>query len=165
MKNKSLIISLLIFFIIGLLIYFVFFFANNNNTKTEDYSTTRTEANINTTPDNQNSLQEDMSNEDKSNENTSNENSDEPQNSEPKQEEQNSEPKPEKTETETEISSFSTKIHTKDSNRQNNVKITCSSLNDTLVENGATFSLCNTVGQATTSKGYKKAEIFDANRK
>ena len=66
---------------------------------------------------------------------------------------------------ETEIASFSTKIYTKDANRQNNVRITCSSLNDTLVENGATFSFCNTVGQATTAKGYKKAEIFDAKRK
>ena len=35
---------------------------------------------------------------------------------------------------ETEIASFSTKIYTKDSSRQNNVSITCSKLNDTIVE-------------------------------
>lgn len=66
---------------------------------------------------------------------------------------------------ETEIASFSTKIVTKDSSRQNNISITCSTLNDTLIENGQTFSFCNTVGQATTAKGYQKADIFDAKRK
>lgn len=65
---------------------------------------------------------------------------------------------------ETEIASFSTKIVTKDYARQNNISITCSTLNDTLVENGKTFSFCDTVGQATTAKGYKKADIFDAKR-
>lgn len=65
-----------------------------------------------------------------------------------------------KKETETQISEFSTKIYTKDKERQNNINITCSSLNDTYVENGDTFSFCNTVGKATTSKGYKKADVF-----
>ena len=65
---------------------------------------------------------------------------------------------------ETEITSFSTKIITKDSARQKNISITCSTLNDTLVENGKTFSFCDTVGQATTAKGYQKADIFDAKR-
>ena len=61
---------------------------------------------------------------------------------------------------ETEIASFTTKIHTKDSDRQNNISITCSSLNDTTIGNGQTFSFCNTVGKATSSKGYKKADVF-----
>lgn len=62
---------------------------------------------------------------------------------------------------EEEIATFSTKIYTKDSSRQNNINITCSTLNDTIVSNGAVFSFCDTVGQATTSKGYQKADIFD----
>ena len=66
---------------------------------------------------------------------------------------------------EEEISSFTTKIVTKDSSKQKNISITCSTLNDTLVENGAEFSFCNTVGPATTAKGYEEADIFDANRK
>ena len=66
---------------------------------------------------------------------------------------------------EEEISSFTTKIVTKDSSRQKNISITCSTLNDTLVENGAEFSFCNTVGPATTAKGYEEADIFDAIRK
>ena len=59
------------------------------------------------------------------------------------------------------ISTFSTKIYSKDSARQNNIKITCNSLNNTTVKNGSTFSFCNTVGQATSAKGYQKADIFD----
>ena len=64
-----------------------------------------------------------------------------------------------------EISSFSTKIFTKDSSRQNNITITCSTLNDTDIANGQTFSFCNTVGRATPSKGYTKADIFTNGKK
>ena len=63
---------------------------------------------------------------------------------------------------EEEIAFFSTKIYnTTDANRQNNISITCNTLNDTVVANGSTFSFCDTVGQATTKRGYLKAEIFD----
>ena len=67
--------------------------------------------------------------------------------------------------TEITISSFSTKIYSKDSARQNNIRITCNTLNNTIVDTGSTFSFCNTVGQATSSKGYQKADIFDKNGK
>lgn len=63
------------------------------------------------------------------------------------------------------ISSFSTKIYSKDSARQNNIRITCNTLNSTIVDTGSIFSFCNTVGQATSSKGYQKADIFDKNGK
>lgn len=65
--------------------------------------------------------------------------------------------------TEEEIASFSTKIYSKDSARQNNINITCSTLNGTIVTNGSTFSFCNTVGQSTSAKGYLEADIFDRN--
>lgn len=65
--------------------------------------------------------------------------------------------------TEEQIATFTTKIYSKDSARQNNISITCDTLNDTIVKNGETFSFCGTVGQATTSKGYEKADIFDKN--
>lgn len=61
---------------------------------------------------------------------------------------------------EIEIASFSTKIYTKESSRQNNISITCSTLNDTIVEKGSTFSFCDTVGKATSDKGYEKANVF-----
>ena len=59
------------------------------------------------------------------------------------------------------ISSFSTKIYTKESERQNNISITCSKLNGTVVKNGSTFSFCNIIGSATSAKGYQEADIFD----
>lgn len=65
--------------------------------------------------------------------------------------------------TEEQISTFSTKIYTKDSARQNNISITCNTLNGTIVKNGSTFSFCNTVGASSSSKGYQKADIFDKN--
>lgn len=61
---------------------------------------------------------------------------------------------------EKQISSFSTKIYTKESDRQNNISVACSSLNGTTVKNGDTFSFCNTVGKTSTSKGYEKADVF-----
>lgn len=65
--------------------------------------------------------------------------------------------------TEEQIATYSTKIYSKDSARQNNISITCNTLNGTIVKNGATFSFCNTVGPSSTSKGYQEADIFDKN--
>lgn len=62
---------------------------------------------------------------------------------------------------EEQIATFSTKIYSTDSARQNNISITCNTLNGTIVKNGETFSFCGTVGQASSSKGYQKADIFD----
>ena len=59
------------------------------------------------------------------------------------------------------LSSFTTKIYSKDSARQNNIQITCKTLNGTIIKTGSIFSFCNTVGQATSSKGYQKADIYD----
>ena len=74
---------------------------------------------------------------------------------EPKKDEQK-----DKSKKETEIASFTTKIYTKDSGRQNNLTLACSALNNTTIENGKTFSFSKTVGRATSSKGYKKADVF-----
>lgn len=62
---------------------------------------------------------------------------------------------------EKQIATFTTKIYSTDSARQNNISITCATLNETVVKNGETFSFCNTVGQASSSKGYQEADIFD----
>lgn len=61
------------------------------------------------------------------------------------------------------ISSFSTNILDKDSGRQTNISLTCSTLNGTIVKPYETFSFCDTVGKATPEKGYEQAKIFDAN--
>lgn len=65
--------------------------------------------------------------------------------------------------TEEQIATFTTKIYSSDSARQNNISITCNTLNGTIVKNGETFSFCNTVGPSSTSKGYQKADIYDRN--
>lgn len=62
---------------------------------------------------------------------------------------------------EEQIATYTTKIYSSDSARQNNISITCSTLNNTIVKKGETFSFCSTVGQATSSKGYQEADIFD----
>ena len=59
--------------------------------------------------------------------------------------------------------SFSTEILDKDPGRQNNIKLTCQHLSGTVVTPGTTFSFCDTVGKATSDRGYQKAKIFDAN--
>lgn len=141
MKNKYWIIIFLII-IVGFLVYFIF---NNNfsqNNDSSNYTSEKMEVQVNNT----------------SNEESNEESNNVPNNDFKESKDTNHNP------TETEIATFTTKIMTKDSGRQNNISITCSTLNDTLVENGATFSFCNTVGQATTSKGYQKAEIFDNKR-
>ena len=61
---------------------------------------------------------------------------------------------------EKEIAKFSTKIYTKKSERQNNISITCKALSSKKVNPGETFSFCNTVGKATTAKGYQEADIY-----
>ena len=61
---------------------------------------------------------------------------------------------------ETEIAPFSTKIHNKDPKRQNNLTITCNTLNSKEINAGETFSFCDIVGKATIEKGYQEADIF-----
>lgn len=68
---------------------------------------------------------------------------------------------PPQTTVEKEIASFSTKIQNKkDSNRQGNITITCSVLNNTIVKSGETFSFCDTVGPSTIERGYKEANVI-----
>ena len=62
---------------------------------------------------------------------------------------------------EKEIASFSTKItNKKDTNRQGNISITCSTLNNTIVKPNETFSFCDVVGDSTPEKGYKEANVI-----
>lgn len=158
MKNNKIliIVAIILILCIGIGIYFFF---KNKNTNSSNYSAERTSTNqdfsanntsvnnnivsnsqINNTENfEQNSLMENKANEENVQNNI--------QNIEPKKDEL--------------ISSFSTKIYTKESERQNNISITCSKLNGTVVKNGGTFSFCNTIGPATSAKGYQEADIFD----
>lgn len=158
MKNNKIwiIVAIILILCIGIGIYFFF---KNKNMNSSNYSAERTSTNqdfsanntsvnnnivsnsqINNTENfEQNSLMENKANEENVQNNI--------QNIEPKKDEL--------------ISSFSTKIYTKESERQNNISITCSKLNGTVVKNGGIFSFCNTIGPATSAKGYQEADIFD----
>ncbi len=61
---------------------------------------------------------------------------------------------------EEELASFSTKLGSSSQNRLTNIRITCGKLNETIVENGETFSFCKRVGPATAQEGYKEATVF-----
>lgn len=61
---------------------------------------------------------------------------------------------------EKEIAKFSTKIMEEDNNRDNNMEISLSKLNNTIVKAGDTFSFNDTVGCPTPDEGYEKAGVF-----
>ena len=146
----------LIILVIASIIGFMYFYTKNtpNKTNEKNYSAERTSQNINDNTT-QNPINEDNENADKTVENNIKHS---PVNN--NESEENNEKKSELPLKETEIASFTTKIYTKESGRQNNLTIACSTLNDTTVDNGKTFSFSKTVGRATSSKGYKKADVF-----
>ncbi len=61
---------------------------------------------------------------------------------------------------EKEISSFSTKILIDDDNRDTNLKLTASKINETVINPNETFSFNEIAGNPTPDKGYEKAGIF-----
>jgi len=66
-----------------------------------------------------------------------------------------------KTIVEKEIGAYSTRIQNqRDLNRQGNITITCTALNNTIVKSGEIFSFCDTVGQSTRDRGYKEANVI-----
>ena len=158
-KGKWIFIAILIALIlIGVAIYF---YSNNVNNE-NDYTAQRTSTNEENTTNTENQNTQNTDNTSKDSANTTNTtnvpntpNTNETNSATPKA------PAP----TEVTIASFSTKIYSKDSSRQNNIQITCNTLNNTIVNPGSTFSFCSTVGQATTSKGYQKADVYDGNGK
>lgn len=139
-----------IFIIIGLLALIgigIYFYVQNINTNNEEsnYEANRTSAEGNT-PNEENTSNNETTNE---TQNTSSETTTNRDNTPKTVEEQ--------------LSAFSTKIYSNDANRTKNMEITTSTLDGTIVKNGETFSFCNTVGPATSSKGYLEADIYDHN--
>ena len=168
MKNKKWII-LCILIVLALIGAGIYFYYNSNNANSNNYDAQRTATNDdssnnenNTSSNNENNTSSsDENNTDNSNsENTSDQNTTQENNTTNNTTEIKKGITSEQT-----ISSFSTKIYTKDSSRQNNIQITCNTLNGTIVNAGETFSFCQTVGKATISKGYEKADIYDHNGK
>lgn len=139
-----------IFIIIGLLALIgigIYFYVQNTNTNNEEsnYEANRTSAEGNTSNE-ENTSHNETTNKTK---NTTSENTTNTDNIPKTVEEQ--------------LSAFSTKIYSNDANRTKNMEITTSTLDGTIVKKGETFSFCNTVGPATSSKGYLEADIYDHN--
>ncbi len=61
------------------------------------------------------------------------------------------------------ISSFSTNILDKESNRVSNISLSCSKINGYILKSGETFSFCDVVGEVSDNTGFKKADMLDAN--
>ena len=139
-----------IFIIIGLLALIgigIYFYVQNTSTDKQEtnYEANKTSAEGNTS-DEQNTSNNETTNETK---NTTSENT------------TNTDTTPKTVEEQ--LSAFSTKIYSNDANRTKNMEITTSTLDGTIVKKGETFSFCNTVGPATSSKGYLEADIYDHN--
>lgn len=64
--------------------------------------------------------------------------------------------------TEVDLSSFSTEILTSDPNRNNNIHLTCNTLNGHIIEPGETFSFTGLLGKSTSDKGYKEANVINS---
>lgn len=162
MKNNNkiwIIVVIVIIICIGVGIYFIF---KNKTPPTSNYTASKTIGNESKNSSNKENI---ILNESKNNSvNIQNSNTSVTNNEESKNKtevSENSSHNETKQKKEEEISSFTTKIYTKDSARQNNVAITCSFLNGTIIKNGSTFSFCKTLGPSTSAKGYQEADIFD----
>ena len=156
-KNKSFILLILFFIILIGIGIFLFYRTKQNGENSyqanrTSYSSNNNENNETTNNSNNSNNSNNASNEQANTNKNDNKNttSEKQKQEEPKYKEE-------------QIATFPTKIYSKDSERQHNIEITCNTLNDTTVKNGETFSFCNTVGKATTNKGYQKADIYDHN--
>lgn len=132
-NNKWIFITLAILVLIGIGIYF-FFFSNNN-------------PNINPTPGTK--VSTDISNRQNINEQNSG-----------NQENTQKQSVGVTEGLEKEVAKFSTKIMEEDNHRDNNMEISLSKLNGTIVKDGDTFSFNETVGSPTPNEGYEKAGVF-----
>lgn len=166
MKNKTWLIIILIIAALGVAAFF-FFKTNNNNNKqskgnesnNSNYEASKSSTNT-ATQENKNTTQNQSEN--KNQNNTENNSKNQTPNVQTQGITENN-PQIQPNLKEKQIATFTTKIYTQDAARQNNINITCLALNETTVKNGETFSFCQTVGQATTSKGYQEADIYDNN--
>lgn len=157
MKKRYLIVLILLFSFL-----FVLSGCNNANKNTENSE------NKNNTEINRTSAEFNVSNPNKeiADNNTSNTNSGDNENvntsnvNKSSNENITSSKEMEKKPIETELANFSTRIIDKDENRQNNIRLTCSKLNELTIDGGSTFSFLKSIGETTVEAGYKEADIL-----
>ena len=163
MKNRYWVILIIfLIVIIGLGVYFSI--KNNTNNQQAEYEANKTSSNSpNNTSENDTTQSNEENNEKNAEPNSNTENPDNPDNNtnQPVENSQNQSQGTPPTTEEVELASFSTKIYSSDTARQNNIQITCNTLNNTTVKSGTSFSFCTTVGKATSARGYQEADIYD----
>ena len=130
MKNKNWIIGIVLLLAIIGLLFYAFMRNTNNTTPQSQYTPSQISADINITNNEINNSNTNVLN----NETTE--------------------------KVETKVAGFSTPIVDNAENRINNIKITCSKINGTIVEPDEEFSFCEVVGQPSAEKGYKEAHAF-----
>ena len=141
MKKNKILIGIIIVIIIAFIIAFIIY--NNNNNKNANNKNTNSENNANVTASRistnvneeqaKNRITNILQNKNEIIQNTSNEK---------------------------EISTYSTTIKDKAEGRLTNINITCSTLNNTIIHSGETFSFNEVVGKPTTARGYQEATII-----
>lgn len=151
-KNKFWIICIFFVIIVGIGIFLYF---NNTKKQSSNYQSSKTSSNSTTSNTITTNSENNTPNNSKQNSTTE----------APNESQNQSQPQFQNESQEILITSFSTKIYNKENARQNNIEITCNTLNNTIVKNNSTFSFCNTIGPSTSAKGYQEADIFDKDRK
>lgn len=159
MKNKVLYI-LVIIGLIAASVFALFFFRNKFSDNNSNYDAQKTATSDNSISNTSNSVNNANSSNNSNTANTSNTSdaSNITNNITTKNETSKPVVEPPK---ETQLSTFSTKIYTKESARQNNMQLTASRLHGHIVKSGETFSFCNILGPSSTEEGYQEADIFD----
>lgn len=132
MKKYWIYIVILAIILIGIFAYFFFFRSNNNNQTPAPAEASRTTTDINVQSNTSNTVENTVTNITTS-------------------ETQN---------TETEIAHFSTDILVDDDKRDNNLELTASKIDGTIVKDGEEFSFNKVVGNPTPDEGYEKAGII-----
>ena len=163
MKNRYWVI-LIIFLIVIICLGVYFSIKNNTNNQQAEYEANKTSSNSpNNTSENDTTQSNEENNEKNAEPNSNTENPDNPDSNtnQPVENSKNQSQGTLPTTEEVELASFSTKIYSSDTARQNNIQITCNTLNNTTVKSGTSFSFCTTVGKATSARGYQEADIYD----
>lgn len=145
--KKVIITIIIILSAIGIGAWWYFSNKNDNEPQQNNYQAEKSSTNINANNTNTDA---------KTNTNTNTI----PNSTETKQPETSKQPEQPKPKVETEIAAFSTKIYNKDSERQNNITITCKAISGKEIQPNEVFSFCDTVGKSTSSKGYQEADIY-----
>ena len=157
-KKVGIFVIIILLLLIGVGIFFYVRNINSSDSSNEEnqYTANKTSAESNTSNEENSPNPENTTNNETATNTTNDANatSQNPSNANPA-------PAPTPQIVEEQLSTFSTTIYSNDANRTTNMQITTSTLNDTVVKNGETFSFCNTIGPSSSSKGYLQADIYD----